>query len=158
MQESLPLSRQLQGMCGNPQGASGTCYELYETDAQQEDTDVIRADRAFYRQRNRTSERGVEKRVPVEKIDAETYCQEAELMKRVLLVSMMHNVTELFRESEPDLKGKTVTYIPTAAIAEEIEGMAEAIVEKYSSELELKVIDDYRAILVEDDEVSILPK
>ncbi len=79
-------------------------------------------------------------------------------MKRVLLVSMMHNVTELFRESEPDLKGKTVTYIPTAAIAEEIEGMAEAIVEKYSSELELKVIDDYRAILVEDDEVSILPK
>ena len=46
-------------------------------------------------------------------------------MKRVLLVSMMHNVTELFREIEPDLKGKTVTYIPTAAIAEGIEGMAE---------------------------------
>ena len=204
-------------------------------------------------------------------------------MKRVLLVSMMHNVTELFREIEPDLKGKTVTYIPTAAIAEEIEGMAEeetrmlealglivdelevstasresveekltkndmifvgggntffllqelkksgadkiivqevnkgklyigesagaiaacpdigfsaemdepekapeltdrtglglvdfylvphlghpemgpgaeAVIEKYSSELELKVIDDYQAILVEDDEVSILPK
>ena len=38
---------------------------------------------------------------------------------------MMHNVTELFREIEPDLKGKTVTYIPTAAIAEGIEGMAE---------------------------------
>ena len=46
-------------------------------------------------------------------------------MKRVLLVSMMHNVTELFRGIEPDLKGKTVTYIPTAAIAEEIEDMAE---------------------------------
>ena len=99
-------------------------------------------------------------------------------MKRVLLVSMMHNVTELFREIEPDLKGKTVTYIPTAAIAEKIEGMAEeetrmlealglvdfylvphlghpemgsgaeAIVEKYSSELELKVIDDYQAIQI----------
>ena len=38
---------------------------------------------------------------------------------------MMHNVTELFREIEPDLKGKTVTYIPTAGIAEEIEGMIE---------------------------------
>ena len=46
-------------------------------------------------------------------------------MKRVLLVSMLNNVTELLREIEPDLKGKTVTYIPTAAIAEEIEGMAE---------------------------------
>ncbi|HIY62393.1 MAG TPA: Type 1 glutamine amidotransferase-like domain-containing protein [Candidatus Mediterraneibacter stercoripullorum] len=46
-------------------------------------------------------------------------------MKRVLLVSMLNNVTELLREIEPELKGKTVTYIPTAAIAEEIEGMAE---------------------------------
>lgn len=47
-------------------------------------------------------------------------------MKKVLLVSMTHNVTDLVKAAEPDLKGRTVTYIPTAAIAEEIEGMAEA--------------------------------
>lgn len=46
-------------------------------------------------------------------------------MKKILLVSMMHNMTDLLKEAEPDLKGKTVVYIPTAAIAEEIEGMAE---------------------------------
>lgn len=46
-------------------------------------------------------------------------------MKKVLLVSMTHNVTDLVKAAEPDLKGRTVTYIPTAAIAEEIEGMAE---------------------------------
>lgn len=46
-------------------------------------------------------------------------------MKKILLVSMMHNVTELVKKIEPDLAGKTVTYIPTAAIAEEIEGMAD---------------------------------
>ena len=38
---------------------------------------------------------------------------------------MTHNVTDLVKAAEPDLKGRTVTYIPTAAIAEEIEGMAE---------------------------------
>lgn len=47
-------------------------------------------------------------------------------MKKILLVSMLCNVTELLKRAEPDLNGKTVTYIPTAAIAEEIEGMAEA--------------------------------
>ena len=46
-------------------------------------------------------------------------------MKRILLVFMMHNVTDLFQSVEPNLQGKTVTYIPTAAIAEEIEGMAQ---------------------------------
>lgn len=46
-------------------------------------------------------------------------------MKKVLLVSMTHNVTDLVKAAEPDLKGRAVTYIPTAAIAEEIEGMAE---------------------------------
>lgn len=46
-------------------------------------------------------------------------------MKKVLLVSLTHNVTDLVKAAEPDLKGRTVTYIPTAAIAEEIEGMAE---------------------------------
>lgn len=39
---------------------------------------------------------------------------------------MLCNVTDLLKKAEPDLNGKTVTYIPTAAIAEEIEGMAEA--------------------------------
>ena len=39
---------------------------------------------------------------------------------------MLCNVTGLLKKAEPDLNGKTVTYIPTAAIAEEIEGMAEA--------------------------------
>ena len=47
-------------------------------------------------------------------------------MKKILLVSMLCNVTDLLKKAEPDLNGKTVTYIPTAAIAEEIEGMAEA--------------------------------
>ena len=47
-------------------------------------------------------------------------------MKKVLLVSMTNNVTDLLKKAEPELEGKTVTYIPTAAIAEEIEGMAEA--------------------------------
>ena len=47
-------------------------------------------------------------------------------MKKILLVSMLCNVTDLLKRAEPDLNGKTVTYIPTAAIAEEIEGMAEA--------------------------------
>ena len=60
-------------------------------------------------------------------------------MKKILLVSMMHNVTELLKKIEPGLAGKTVTYIPTAGIAEEIEGMA----------------DDYQAVLVENDTVKI---
>ena len=47
-------------------------------------------------------------------------------MKKILLVSMLCNVTGLVKKAEPDLNGKAVTYIPTAAIAEEIEGMAEA--------------------------------
>ena len=38
---------------------------------------------------------------------------------------MMHNVTDLLKEAEPDLKGKTVGYLPTAALAAAIEGMAE---------------------------------
>ena len=46
-------------------------------------------------------------------------------MKKLILVSMLYQVTDLIRTIEPELAGKTVTYIPTAAIAEEIEGMAE---------------------------------
>ncbi len=65
-------------------------------------------------------------------------------MKKVLLVSMTHNVTDLVKAAEPDLKGKTVTYIPTAAIAEEIEGMAEA---------ETKMLEDL-GLTVDELEVS----
>ena len=46
-------------------------------------------------------------------------------MKKLILVSMLYQVTDLVRAIEPELAGKTVTYIPTAGIAEEIEGMIE---------------------------------
>ena len=46
-------------------------------------------------------------------------------MKKLILVSMLCQVTDLVREAEPELAGKTVTYIPTAGIVEEIEGMIE---------------------------------
>lgn len=46
-------------------------------------------------------------------------------MKKLILVSMLYQVTDLVRTIEPELAGKTVTYIPTAGIAEEIEGMIE---------------------------------
>lgn len=39
-------------------------------------------------------------------------------MKKILLVSMMHRVTEILKREEPDLAGKTVSYIPTAIIGE----------------------------------------
>ena len=32
-------------------------------------------------------------------------------MKKILLVSMMQNVTEILKKVEPELTGKTVTYI-----------------------------------------------
>ena len=65
-------------------------------------------------------------------------------MKKIFLVSMMHNVTDLLKEAEPDLKGKTVVYIPTAAIAEEIEGMAEE---------ETRMLEDL-GLIVDELEVS----
>ena len=46
-------------------------------------------------------------------------------MKKLILVSMLYQVTDLISTIEPELAGKTVTYIPTAGIAEEIEGMIE---------------------------------
>lgn len=46
-------------------------------------------------------------------------------MKNLILVSMLYQVTDLVRTIRPDLKGKTVTYIPTAGIVEEIDGMVE---------------------------------
>ncbi len=46
-------------------------------------------------------------------------------MKKLLLVSMAYKVTDVLKEVKPDLRGRTVTYIPTAAIGEGIEGMAE---------------------------------
>lgn len=39
---------------------------------------------------------------------------------RMLLVSMFQNVAKLLRTVEPDLKNKTVTYIPTASIVEKL--------------------------------------
>ena len=41
-------------------------------------------------------------------------------MERLLLVSMFQNVTGLLKEIEPDLEGKTVTYIPTASRVERL--------------------------------------
>ena len=46
-------------------------------------------------------------------------------MKKLILVSMLYQVTDLVRTITPELEGKTVTYIPTAGIAEEVEGMVE---------------------------------
>ena len=46
-------------------------------------------------------------------------------MKKLILVSMLYQVTDLVRTIAPELEGKTVTYIPTAGIAEEVEGMVE---------------------------------
>ena len=45
--------------------------------------------------------------------------------KDLILVSMLYQVTDLVRTIKPDLEGKTVTYIPTAGIVEEIDGMVE---------------------------------
>ena len=46
-------------------------------------------------------------------------------MKKLILVSTLCQVTDLVRKVEPELAGKTVTYIPTAGIVEEIDGMIE---------------------------------
>lgn len=43
-------------------------------------------------------------------------------MKKILLVSMLGNATALVNKAMPELKGKTVTYIPTAGIAEMPDG------------------------------------
>ena len=53
-------------------------------------------------------------------------------MKKLILVSMLYQTTDLVRMIAPELEGKTVAYIPTAGIAEEVEGM----VEKETSTLE----------------------
>nr|WP_300307299.1 Type 1 glutamine amidotransferase-like domain-containing protein [uncultured Anaerostipes sp.] len=59
-------------------------------------------------------------------------------MKEMLLVSMLQHSADLVKKVEPDLAGKVVTYIPTAGIAEEIEGMVEEETETLSR-LGLKV-------------------
>ena len=46
-------------------------------------------------------------------------------MKKLILVSMLYQTTDLVRTITPELEGKTVTYIPTAGIAEDVEGMVE---------------------------------
>ena len=59
-------------------------------------------------------------------------------MKKMLLVSMLQHSADLVKKVEPDLAGKVVTYLPTAGIAEEIEGMVEEETETLSR-LGLKV-------------------
>ena len=39
---------------------------------------------------------------------------------KMLLVSMFQNVSKLLKKVEPNLKGKTVTYIPTASMVEKL--------------------------------------
>lgn len=46
-------------------------------------------------------------------------------MKRMLLISMLQYSADFIKKVEPNLAGKEVTYIPTASIAEEIEGIVE---------------------------------
>ncbi|WP_455682406.1 Type 1 glutamine amidotransferase-like domain-containing protein [Thomasclavelia sp.] len=41
-------------------------------------------------------------------------------MKKMLLVSMFQNVAKLLKMVEPDLKNKTITYIPTASKVEKL--------------------------------------
>ena len=41
-------------------------------------------------------------------------------MKRMLLVSMFQNVGDILKTIEPNLKNKTVTFIPTASLAEKL--------------------------------------
>ena len=41
-------------------------------------------------------------------------------MKKMLLVSMFQNVSKLVKVIEPNLKGKSVTYIPTASTVEKL--------------------------------------
>lgn len=41
-------------------------------------------------------------------------------MKKMLLVSMFQNVSKILKTVEPNLKNKTVTYIPTASIVEKL--------------------------------------
>lgn len=41
-------------------------------------------------------------------------------MKRMLLVSMFQNVSKLLNTMQPDLKNKTVTFIPTASKVEKL--------------------------------------
>ena len=41
-------------------------------------------------------------------------------MKRMLLVSMFQNVGDILKTIEPNLKNKTVTFIPTASLARKI--------------------------------------
>lgn len=41
-------------------------------------------------------------------------------MQKMLLVSMFQNVAKILKKVEPNLKNKTVTYIPTASVAERL--------------------------------------
>lgn len=57
-------------------------------------------------------------------------------MKKLWLVSMMHDAADRIREAEPDLVGRTVAYIPTAVIAEGPEGALEEMAAEETKMLE----------------------
>lgn len=59
-------------------------------------------------------------------------------MKKLLLVSMMHNVTDVLKKAEPHLAGKTAVYIPTAVIPEvdEIENAVREMADEETKMLE----------------------
>lgn len=54
-------------------------------------------------------------------------------MKRMLLVSNFKNTAAIFNQMEKDLKGKTITYIPTAAKAEKVSLFSEITKQKLES-------------------------
>ena len=66
---------------------------------------------------------------------------ECGIMKKLILVSMLYQTTDLVRTIAPELEGKTVTYIPTAGIAEEVEGMGFAIPINDALKLVEEIID-----------------
>ncbi len=77
-------------------------------------------------------------------------------MKKILLVSMLCNVTDLLKKAEPELAGKTVTYIPTAAIAEAAgtEGWEECM--KEMTEAQTRMLEEL-GLKVEELEISKAP-
>ena len=55
-QKALPLSRQLQGVCGDSPGASGARPQLYAADPQRQNQTALRADRAHPGLRDRAAQ------------------------------------------------------------------------------------------------------
>ena len=62
------------------------------------------------------------------------------IMRRMLLVSNFKNTADIFKQIEKDFKGKTITFIPTAAKAEKISLFSE-ICKQQLKDLEL-IVDE----------------